>query len=101
VPLFCRRARAACSRAQCRHFGTCRWTGTLSSGQATYTNTTLSVAVHSITAVYGGSANRLKVGQLGPGEIKHVTLTLSRPGTFVYLCCTHRGMGGKLVVARR
>ncbi len=40
-------------------------------------------------------------GELGPGEIKHVTLTLSRPGTFEYLCCTHRGMGGKLVVAGR
>ena len=39
--------------------------------------------------------------ELGPGEIKHVMLTLSRPGTFEYLCCTHRGMAGKLVVARR
>jgi len=39
-------------------------------------------------------------GELGPGEIKHVTVTLSRPGTFEYLCCTHRGMGGKLVVTR-
>jgi len=40
-------------------------------------------------------------GELGPGEVKHVMLTLTRPGTFEYLCCTHRGMGGKLVVARR
>jgi len=39
--------------------------------------------------------------ELGPGEIRHVTLTLSRTGTFEYLCCTHRGMGGTLVVARR
>jgi len=39
--------------------------------------------------------------ELDPGEIRHVTLTLSRPGRFEYLCCTHRGMGGALVVTRR
>ena len=39
--------------------------------------------------------------ELAPGEIRHVTLTLSRAGTFEYLCCTHRGMGGKLVVTGR
>ena len=39
-------------------------------------------------------------GELGPGEIKHVTLTLSRPGRFEYVCCTHRGMGGTLIVSR-
>ena len=32
-------------------------TGTLSSGKATFTTTSLSVATHSITAVYGGSSN--------------------------------------------
>jgi len=36
--------------------------------------------------------------ELGPGEIRHVILTLSRPGTYEYLCCTHRGMKGTLVV---
>jgi plastocyanin len=39
--------------------------------------------------------------ELGPGEIRHVTLTLESPGTFEYQCCTHRGMGGKLVVGSR
>jgi plastocyanin len=39
--------------------------------------------------------------ELGPGEIRHVILTLARPGTYEYLCCTHRGMGGKLVVTGR
>jgi len=39
--------------------------------------------------------------ELGPGEIRHVTITLRDPGTFEYQCCTHRGMGGKLVVAAR
>jgi plastocyanin len=38
---------------------------------------------------------------MGPGEIRHVILTLSRPGTYEYLCCTHRGMAGKLVVTGR
>jgi plastocyanin len=37
--------------------------------------------------------------ELGPGEIRHVTLTMPRSGVFEYLCCTHRGMGGKLVIA--
>ena len=36
--------------------------------------------------------------EMGPGEIRHVILTLNRPGTYEYLCCTHRGMAGKLVV---
>jgi plastocyanin len=39
-------------------------------------------------------------GELGPGEIRHVFLTLKKPGTFEYVCCTHRGMGGTLVVTR-
>ena len=38
--------------------------------------------------------------ELGPGEIRHVFLTLKKPGVFEYLCCTHRGMGGTLVVTR-
>src|SRR5207249_3909232 len=32
-------------------------TGTLSSGQATFTTSSISVSTHSITAVYGGDAN--------------------------------------------
>jgi plastocyanin len=39
--------------------------------------------------------------ELGPGEIRHVTLNMPRSGSFEYLCCTHRGMGGKLVVTGR
>jgi plastocyanin len=39
--------------------------------------------------------------ELGPGEIRHVLITLSRPGTYEYLCCTHRGMGGRIVVEPR
>jgi plastocyanin len=38
--------------------------------------------------------------ELGPGEIRHVLLTLKKPGTYEYLCCTHRGMGGALIVTR-
>jgi len=36
--------------------------------------------------------------EMGPGDIRHVTLTMPRSGVFEYLCCTHRGMGGKLVI---
>ena len=36
--------------------------------------------------------------ELQPGEIRHVFLTLKRPGTYEYVCCTHRGMGGTLIV---
>jgi plastocyanin len=39
-------------------------------------------------------------GELGPGEIRHVFVTLKKPGTFEYVCCTHRGMGGTLIVTR-
>jgi len=35
-----------------------------------------------------------------PGEIRHVILTMKRPGTFEYVCCTHRGMGGRILVRR-
>ena len=38
--------------------------------------------------------------ELEPGEIRHVFLTLPRAGTFEYVCCTHRGMGGTLIVTR-
>ena len=36
--------------------------------------------------------------ELLPGEIRHVFLTLKRPGTYEYVCCTHRGMGGTIEV---
>ncbi|HYJ32857.1 MAG TPA: cupredoxin domain-containing protein [Candidatus Binatia bacterium] len=36
-----------------------------------------------------------------PGERREVTVTLPRSGTFAYTCCTHPGMGGKLVIAAR
>jgi plastocyanin len=39
--------------------------------------------------------------EMGPGEIRHLILTLSRPGTYEYVCCTHRGMVGRLVVSAR
>ena len=40
--------------------------------------------------------------ELGPGETRIVEVTMpSNPGVFTYDCCTHRGMAGKLVVARR
>ena len=38
---------------------------------------------------------------LGPGEIREVTVTLPRSGEFAYTCCTHPGMGGKLVIEGR
>jgi plastocyanin len=38
--------------------------------------------------------------ELSPGEIRHVFVTLKRPGTYEYVCCTHRGMGGTLIVRR-
>jgi plastocyanin len=38
--------------------------------------------------------------ELLPGEIRHVILTMKRPGTFEYVCCTHRGMGGRILVRR-
>jgi plastocyanin len=36
-----------------------------------------------------------------PGESREVTVTIPRSGEFAYTCCTHPGMGGKLVVAGR
>ncbi|HEX5030116.1 MAG TPA: hypothetical protein VFX78_01500 [Candidatus Eisenbacteria bacterium] len=40
--------------------------------------------------------------ELGPGEERAVTVTLpDTPGVFHYDCCTHRGMGGIIVVKRR
>jgi len=38
---------------------------------------------------------------LEPGERREVTVTIPRSGEFAYTCCTHPGMGGKLVVAGR
>lgn len=35
---------------------------------------------------------------LEPGESREVTVTLPRSGEFAYTCCTHPGMGGKLVI---
>jgi plastocyanin len=36
--------------------------------------------------------------ELLPGETRDVTVTLPRSGEFAYTCCTHPGMGGKLVI---
>jgi len=35
---------------------------------------------------------------LEPGQTRDVTVTLPRSGEFAYTCCTHPGMGGKLVI---
>jgi plastocyanin len=39
--------------------------------------------------------------ELLPGETRDVTVTLPRSGEFAYTCCTHPGMGGKLVIEGR
>ena len=40
--------------------------------------------------------------ELGPGEERAVLVTMpDKPGEFPYDCCTHRGMGGTIVVKRR
>ena len=39
--------------------------------------------------------------ELLPGESREVTVTIPQSGEFAYTCCTHPGMGGKLVVAGR
>jgi len=39
--------------------------------------------------------------ELLPGETREVTVTLPRSGEFAYTCCTHPGMGGKLVIDRK
>lgn len=36
--------------------------------------------------------------ELLPGETRDVTVTLPRSGEFAYTCCTHPGMGGKMVI---
>jgi plastocyanin len=36
-----------------------------------------------------------------PGERREVVVTIPPSGEFAYTCCTHPGMGGKLVVAGR
>jgi len=38
---------------------------------------------------------------LRPGEHREIVVRAETPGTFAYACCTHRGMGGKLVVLPR
>ena len=38
-------------------------------------------------------------GDLLPGQRREVVVTISRAGVYAYSCCTHRGMGGKLVVS--
>jgi plastocyanin len=39
--------------------------------------------------------------ELLPGERREVTVTVPPSGEFAYTCCTHPGMGGKLVVTGR
>jgi plastocyanin len=39
--------------------------------------------------------------ELLPGETREVVVTIPASGEFAYTCCTHPGMGGKLVVAGR
>lgn len=39
--------------------------------------------------------------ELLPGEKREVTVTIPPSGEFAYTCCTHPGMGGKLVVDAR
>ena len=40
--------------------------------------------------------------ELGPREERAVLVTMpDKPGVFPYDCCTHRGMGGSIVVKRR
>lgn len=36
-----------------------------------------------------------------PGEKREVSVTMPPSGEFAYTCCTHPGMGGKLVVTGR
>ncbi len=38
---------------------------------------------------------------LKPGERREVTVTMPKSGEFAYTCCTHPGMGGKMVVAKK
>src|SRR5512132_2494264 len=38
---------------------------------------------------------------MAPGERREVVVTMPRSGEFAYTCCTHPGMGGKLVVEGR
>ncbi|HET9952765.1 MAG TPA: cupredoxin domain-containing protein [Candidatus Eisenbacteria bacterium] len=36
-----------------------------------------------------------------PGETREVTVTMPKSGEFAYTCCTHPGMGGTMVVAKK
>ena len=38
---------------------------------------------------------------LKPGERREVTVTMPKSGEFAYTCCTHPGMGGKMVVEKK
>jgi len=38
---------------------------------------------------------------LKPGERREIVVSIPKSGEFAYTCCTHPGMGGKLVVAGR
>lgn len=38
---------------------------------------------------------------LKPGERREVTVTMPPSGEFAYTCCTHPGMGGKMMVAKK
>jgi plastocyanin len=35
-----------------------------------------------------------------PGETRELTVTMPSSGEFAYTCCTHPGMGGKLMVSK-
>jgi len=36
--------------------------------------------------------------ELEPGQSRVISVTVPKRGTFAYRCCTHRGMGGALVI---
>lgn len=38
---------------------------------------------------------------MAPGERREVTVTMPKSGEFAYTCCTHPGMGGKMVVLKK
>jgi plastocyanin len=36
-----------------------------------------------------------------PGETRELTVTMPNSGEFAYTCCTHPGMGGKMMVSKK
>jgi hypothetical protein len=69
-------------------------TGTLSGGQATYSTTTLSIAVHSITAVYGGDTNyAVSTSSVLTQTVTTVTATFSTTSGPVGTVITVTGSG--------